>query len=417
MKRVRLYLLTVSLILMILGCENEPQATISSITKLPVPGLKRMSSEQFGIDVNSMKVVQSHFERNQFLTDVLLEHNVDPTIIDEVARKSESVFDVRRMRAGNSFTILKNSSQKVNYFIYEKNPADYVVFDLRDSVQIYEGRKRVNVQEKAISATISNSLFETINENGLDARLGKLLEEVYAWSVDFFHLEKGDYFKVIYEEEFVDGESIGISRIVASVFHHDGKEYYAISYPQNGQNQYFDEEGRSLRKELLKTPIKYSRLSARYSEAQNKTGKNKEEKEVAYAAPAGTPVYAVGNGEVIRARYRKNLGNHVRIKHGIYTSQYANMSKIASGISEGNDVHQGEIIGYVGNSGDGANARMSFRLWENGKQVNPSALSLPSVEVISEENLDNFQTVKVRLLKKLNGIKLNPSGHILVMRD
>ncbi|MEZ4774076.1 MAG: peptidoglycan DD-metalloendopeptidase family protein [Bacteroidia bacterium] len=415
MKRIIFFLITVSPILFSTGCQNQPSATISTMSKLPAPGLKRMSQEQFGIDVNAMKVVQSNFERNQFLTDVLLEHNVDPTIIDEVARKSESVFDVRRMRAGNSFTILKNNAHKVNYFIYEKNPADYVVFDLRDSVQIYEGRKRVNVQEKTISATIHGSLFETIHENGLDARLGKLLEEVYAWSVDFFHLEKGDYFKVIYEEEFVDGESIGISRIVASVFHHNGKEYFAISFAQNDQIEYFDEAGRSLRKELLKAPLKYSRLSARYG-AQAESLPNKE-KEVNYTAPAGTPIYAVGDGEIIRAKYRKGLGNHVKIKHGIYTTQYANMSKISAGIREGDEVHQGDIIGYVGTSGDGANPRMSFRVWENGKVVNLSSLSLPSVEVITEENQDKFQSVTTRLLKKLEAVKVKPGTHILVMRD
>lgn len=375
-----------------------------------------MSQEQFGIDVNAMKVVQSNFERNQFLTDVLKEHNVDPTVIDEVARKSEAVFDVRRMRAGNSFTILKNNAHKVNYFIYEKNPADYVVFDLRDSVQIYEGRKRVNVQEKTISATIHGSLFETIQENKLDARLGKLLEEVYAWSVDFFHLEKGDYFKVIYEEEFVDGESIGISKIVASVFHHNGREYFAISFAQDEQLQYFDEAGRSLRKELLKAPLKYSRLSARYGAQPENAGSGKE-KEVNYTAPAGTPIYAVGDGEIIRAKYRKGLGNHVKIKHGIYTTQYANMSKISAGIHEGNPVHQGDIIGYVGTSAAGSNPRMSFRVWENGKVVSPSALSLPSVEVITDENQDKFQTITTRLLKKLEAVKVKPGAQILVMRE
>ncbi|MDX2245191.1 MAG: peptidoglycan DD-metalloendopeptidase family protein [Bacteroidia bacterium] len=416
MKKIVFYLATVSLILFSSGCENQPSATISVFPKLPAPGLKRMSQEQFGIDVNSMKVVQSNFERNQFLTDVLLEHNVAPDVIDEVAKKSESVFDVRRMRAGNSFTILKNGAHKVNYFIYEKTPADYVVFDLRDSVQIYEGRKRVNIQEKTISGAIHSSLFETIQENGLDARLGKLLEEVYAWSVDFFHLEKGDYFKVIYEEEFVDGESIGIGRIVASVFHHQGHDYFAISYAQNGEVEYFDEEGRSLRKELLKAPIKYSRLSARYSKNQPETDQNKD-KEVDYAAPAGTPVYAVGNGEVIRAKFRKGLGNHIRIKHGIYTTQYSHLSKIAAGIREGNEIRQGDIIGYVGNSGDAANPRISFRVWENGKVVNPAALSLPSVEVVSAENMDNFQSITVKMLKKLEGVKVKSGSQILVMRD
>ena len=412
-------LIPVIVFFFIAGCETQPGKPLSLNLKFPVPKIKRMSQEQYGIDVKKMDVVQANFEQNQFLKDVLQEHNVKPEVIEDIARKSEQVFDVRRMKAGNPFTIIKDK-EKVGYFIYEKNQADYVVFDLRDSVQIYEGRKKVVSQNRAVSGVIHSSLFETIQENGIDTKLARSLEEVFAWSVDFFHLEKGDFFKVIYTEEFVDGESIGVSEIQAAQFHHQDKDFFAINYTQDTLSDFYDEEGRSLIKAFLKSPLKYTKISSRYSQSRYLSAMeniSKKEEDVEYPAPTGTPVYAVGDGVITKAKYRKGYGNYVKIKHGIYASQYMHMAQIAEDIESGAEVLQGQLIGFVGSSGKATNPSVRFRFWENGKIINPYHVTVPPAELINEQYREDFETVKDRMMTQLQKIKLIDSQSIFVSKD
>lgn len=401
------------------SCTPNQSSESSGFRNIPAPQLKRMSHEQYGIEVESRKVVQAHFERNQFLTDILKEHNVDPSTINQVAEKSEEVFDVRRMRAGNSFTILKNESHKVDYFIYEKNQAEFVVIDLRDSVDIYEGTKQVALREKEVAGVISSSLFETIQENNINVNLAWLLEESYAWSVDFFHLKKGDYFKVIYEEEFVEGTSIGISKIIAAQFQHNGEDFYAIPFDQGDGVEFFDESGRSLRKSFLKAPLKYTRNSSRYMNSRFMAIRSKGRSQgVDYFAPTGTPILAVADGEVTKARYKKGLGNYVKIQHSEeYETQYLYMSNIADNIAAGSKIQQGDVIGYVGSTGSAKNPRVSLRLWKNGKSIDPRSIEVPLSEPISEEKHAQFEVQKAEIMARLSQIQLGKAKETFVSRD
>ena len=419
MKRYLPILFLVIVFFFTAGCDSQPGETLSFKTKFAAPELKRMSAEQYGIDLKKKNVLQASFEKNQFLTDILQQHNVEMEVIENIARKSEDVFDVRRMKAGNSFTIIKDEEEKVDYFIYEKNQAEYVVFDLRDSVDIYEGRKKVITQQRSVSGVIQSSLFETIQENGIDINLARLLEEVYAWSVDFFDLKKGDYFKVIYDEEFVDGESIGIAGVLAAQFHHQGKDYYAINFAHDTTNNFYDQEGRSLITAFLKSPLRYSKISSRYSLNPNRiTSRQSEDNEdIDYMAPTGTPVYAVGDGTITRARYRKQFGNYIKIKHGIYESQYMHLAEISEEIAVGSEVRQGQLIGYVGKTGLAKKPSVRFRFWKNGKIVNPLRVSVPPAEMISDEHIDGFQKVKEERIKELNLIKLMDTYAVFVSKD
>ena len=405
--------------IVISGCTSQSSSEEAGIRKVPAPQLKRMSQEQYGIEVESREVVQANFERNQFLTDILEEHNVDASTINRVAEKSEKIFDVRRMRAGNSFTILKNERQKVDYFIYEKNQAEFVVIDLRDSVEIYEGTKKVAIREKEVAGVISSSLFETIQENEINVNLAWLLEASYAWSVDFFHLQKGDFFKVIYEEEFVEGSSIGISKIVAAQFHHAGQDFYAIPFDQGEGVEFFDSSGRSLRKAYLKAPLKYTRNSSRYMNSRFMAIRSKGRSQgIDYFAPTGTPILAVADGEVTKARYKKGLGNYVKIKHSDeYETQYLYMSNIADNIASGIQVKQGEEIGYVGSTGNAKNPKVSLRLWKNGRLVSPRSLDTPPSEPVREELKEQFEIRKAEFLARLSQIPLGDSKQTIVSRD
>ncbi|MCB0842827.1 MAG: peptidoglycan DD-metalloendopeptidase family protein [Bacteroidetes bacterium] len=417
MKKYLPFLLPVIVFFFTAGCESQSGETLSFKSRFAAPELKRMSQEQYGIDVKQKNVLQANFEKNQFLTDVLQQHNVEIEVIEDIARKSEDVFDVRRMKAGNSFTIIKDEEEKVDYFIYEKTPADYVVFDLRDSVQIYEGRKKVVVHKRSVSGVIHSSLFETIQENGIDIKLARQLEEVYAWSVDFFDLKKGDYFKVICDEEFVDGESIGISGILAAQFHHQDRDYFAIHFEKDDTTSvFYDEEGRSLMTAFLKSPVKYSKISSRYSiqPGQISSRQSESNEDIDYMAPTGTEVYAVGDGIITKADYRKDFGNYVKIKHGIYASQYMHLAEINDEITVGLDVRQGQVIGYIGKTELAKNPSVRFRFWENGKIINPVRVNVPPAEMIPDEDKSDFFSIKEEMMKELETIKMMDTNAMFV---
>lgn len=378
---------------------------------IPAPPMKRLSQEQYGIEVSNMQVMQAEVKRDQFLGDILTAHNVEYQVIDQIARNRE-IFDVRHMRVGNPFTILMdNENCDVNYFIYEKSRADFVVFDMRsEEVNIYAGKKPITKVEKEASGLISSSLYETIIDNEIDPSLAYVLENIYAWSIDFFYLQKGDNFKVVYEEEFVEGESIGISKVKGATFSHGGKAFHAVLYQQDGKSDYFDEEGNSLRKAFLKAPLKYSRISSRFSRRRFHPvlKRYRAHLGVDYAAPRGTPILAVGDGTILEATRRGGNGKFVKIKHNsVFATQYLHMSRFATGIKPGVAVKQGDVIGYVGSTGLATGPHVCFRFWKNGKQVNPLAIEVPPSEPVLAENRLPFESILSGMLDRLNQIPLN----------
>jgi len=390
-----------------------------STTHIPAPPLKRLSQEIYGLDVLNMNVLQASFQPNQFLSDVLTAHNVSPNKIHEMAINT-SIFDVRKMRAGNPFTIIKGQNERVNYFIYEKNKSDYVVYDLRDGVNIYEGQKPIIKQEGEVSGLISSSLYEAIQEQGGDISLAAELENTYAWSIDFFQLQKGDFFKVIYEEAFVDGESLGVSRILGAQFRHANKDFFAVEFTQDSVPDYFDEVGNSLRKAFLKAPLRYSRISSRFSYRRFHPVLKRYKAHLGtdYAAPRGTPIYAVGDGVITHASRSRNNGNYVKIQHNtMFATQYLHMSGFAKGIKSGTFVKQGDTIGYVGSTGLATGPHVCFRFWKNGKQINPKTVEAPPSEPITEENLSRYTQTKDEVLSRLLQIPVAevPTEKILAM--
>lgn len=397
---------------------NQPDSL--STTRIPAPPVKRITQELYGIDMSDLKIHQASFKPNEFLSDILTSHNVDAGKIHQMAIKSVDVFDVRKMRAGNPFTIVKDAKEAVNYFIYEKNQADYVIYDLRDSVNIYEGRKPITTRQGEVSGLITSSLYEAIQEQGGHISLAAELENTYAWSIDFFHLQKGDFFKVIYEEEFVDGESLGISKILGAQFRHASKDFFAVEFVQDSISDYFDEEGNSLRKAFLKAPLKYSRISSRFSYRRFHPvlKRYRAHLGVDYAAPHGTPIYAVGDGVVTHATRKGGNGNYVKIQHNtMFATQYLHMSRFQKGVRAGTFVKQGDVIGYVGSTGLATGPHVCFRFWKNGKQINPLTVDAPPSEPVSEENLDRYNSRKLKVLARLSRISVPeiPEEKIIAM--
>jgi murein DD-endopeptidase MepM/ murein hydrolase activator NlpD len=237
------------------------------------------------------------------------------------------------------------------------------------------------------------------------------MESVYEWEVDFFHINKGDKFKIIFEETQIDGEAIGVARILGAYFQYGGQDNYAIFFEQDEKDDYFDEKGKSLRKALLKAPLKFSRISSRFSRSRYHPvlKRYRPHSGVDYAAPRGTPVRAVGAGTVIKASYSGGAGKYVKIKHNsTYTTGYMHLSGYGSGIKVGKKVKQSDVIGYVGSTGLSTGPHLDYRIWRNGVNINPLTLKLPPAKGIDSCNVDSFNIIRDEVIQKLDKIDYPP---------
>lgn len=363
----------------------------------------------YGMVVDSMLVIEDKIKRNQNISDILVAHNVSHQDIFKLANISKSVFDVRKIGANKKYTLIcePDSVPKVNAFVYEHSPIDYVVFNLADSITVEKKQKEVEVVEREISGTIESSLAITMDEIGLSPQLTNDFVDVFAWQIDFFRLQKGDRFKLIYEDNLVEGKSIGTGKIRSILFEHVGNDFYAFHYDQGDGLDYFDEKGNSLRKALLKYPLDFTRISSRYSGRRFHPVQKrwKAHRGTDFAAKKGTPIRAVGDAIVTEARYGKYNGNYVKLRHNAtYTTQYLHMSKIKSGIKPGIKVRQGDVIGYVGSTGLAKGNHLCYRFWKNGVQIDALKVKLPPSAPIAEENRDEFNNTRDQMMAQLRSI-------------
>ena len=349
----------------------------------------------FGIPADSFNIVPGKIKRNGFLSQIILEHGITMPEIDEVIKNSADVFDVRKIRAGNNYFLLceNDTIGKARYLIYEHDPAVSYIFSFRDSLNITPFRKEITELIKYSSGTIGTSLWEAMMADSLHPMLAVKLSEIYAWTVDFFGLQKNDSFKVIYEELFIDNKSQGIGRMFGAQFTWAGKTTLAIPFIQNGTESYYDSSGNSLRKAFLKAPLQFSRISSRYSSSRFHPilRIRRPHYGVDYAAPIGTPVHAIGDGRVTAATIESGSGRVVRIIHNsVYSTAYLHLSRFGQGIYPGTFVKQGDIIGYVGSSGLSTGPHLDFRFFRNGSPVDPLTIEAPPVEPVLDENKTRF---------------------------
>lgn len=350
---------------------------------------------EYGIVTDSFIVVKDQVQKNQNLASILLPYGVPYTTIDQLAKASKQVFDVRKLAVGQPYTIFckKDSSGMATCFVYEASALEYVVFDMRDTLHIYKEQKPVEKRQIYVSGTVNASLYVDLKRLNADPMLAIELSEIYAWTIDFYRIQKGDAFEVLYTENFVEGTSVGIDRIDACTFSQFGKPIHAYYFENGNEKGYFDQEGNNLKKAFLKAPVKFSRISSGYNKNRLHPVLNKVRPHLGtdYAAPKGTPIMSVGDGTVIEAQYKANNGNYVKIKHnGTYSTQYLHMSKIRDGIRVGKRVSQGEVIGYVGSTGLATGPHVCFRFWKNGKQVDHRREELPASIPISDGSKTAF---------------------------
>ncbi len=361
-----------------------------------------LSTIEYGFVTDSFIVVRDEIQRHQNLSSLLNQYQVPAETIGKLSKVSKEVFDLRKLTAGNPYTIFcsKNEKGLAQCFVYEINPVDYVVFDFRDSLNIYRASKPMETKIRHIKGEIYGSLYETLAELNAEPELAVSLSEIYAWTIDFYRIQKGDVFEVLYEEFIVEGHSIGIGQIFVSRFFHNGKNVEAYFFDGPNEKGFFDADGNTLKKAFLQAPVKFSRISSGYSTSRLhpvlKTLRPHFGTD--YAAPTGTPIMAVGDGVISEARYTAGNGNYVKMRHSkTYETQYLHMSKIGNGIRPGKHVRQGDIIGYVGSTGLATGPHVCFRFWKNGKQVDHRKLDLPNTSPVSEKNRALFEARKKEL--------------------
>ena len=385
---------TLLIALLLFSCDNSDNKQKSKETK-------EIKEPEFlyGICIDSLDVKLDTIKKNQYLSEIMKKQNVDYGTIVHIERNHKDVFDIRKIKPGHKHTFLlsRDSLATPLFWIYEIDKTNFVVFSLTDSLTAWRDEKTVDIKTEHIEGVINTSLWNAIKDANGDANLTMELSDIYSWTVDFFGIQPGDTFKVVYENRYIHDECIGMGKILACYLNNAGSKHYAYYFEQNGNGQYFDENGANLRKAFLKAPLNYRRISSTFSNARRHpvTKVVRPHHGVDYAAPTGTPVVTVGDGTVIEKGWdKKGGGNYLKIRHNsTYTTTYMHLNGFAKGIQKGSKVKQGDLIGYVGSTGISTGPHLDFRLNKNGAYINPLTFNPPSAEPVSEDNKVAFEEV------------------------
>lgn len=366
---------------------------------------------EYGIPADRYRVQYGIVQPRQNLGSILGEHGVSTGTVHHLGEKARGVFDVRRIRSGQAYALFFSKHDSLappRFFVYEEDPKSYIVFDLRGDLAVSRGQNPAEWRTQTVKGQVESSLWVAMQRCEASPQLAIVLSHIFGWTIDFFGLQKQDEFRVIYEQEFVDGKALDNFHILAASFRASDSTYYAIPFVQDGEELYYNERGNSLEGAFLKAPLDFYRISSRFTNSRYHPvlKRYRAHHGVDYAAPAGTPVYAIGSGKVIAKAYQANGGgNYVKIKHnGTYTTTYMHLSRFAKGLKVGSTVKQKEIIGYVGSTGLSTGPHLDFRVYENGHPINPLTIKSQPKKPISEANRAAFSQVCDSLVLKLKGL-------------
>ncbi len=406
--RYRFYtLLILSLLFFACKDKNANNNSSSENDSTSVNAVSHSKIIKYGVDVTDLIESENTISPGYSLSNILLSSGADANSINNLNLIPDSILNSRKINAGNKYTIynVNDSAHTLRYFVYHKSKQDFVVLEFLEDTIIASIFSKPTISKKRVSgAVITSSLWNAISDSELDINLALKLSDIYAWSIDFFGLQKMDSFIVYYSELYIDNEPIGIDSIYSAIFYHANHPYYAIYFAKEDIKGYWDLEGNSLRKAFLKAPLSFSRISSHFTYARKhpiyKTVR--PHTGVDYAAPAGTPVMSIGDGVVIAKGYKGGGGNTIKIRHNsVYTTAYLHLSKFASNIKEGTHVNQGQVIGYVGSTGSSTGPHLDFRVWKNGEPINPLKLESPPVEPIPDNLKAEFDSIKIPLIEIL----------------
>ncbi len=360
---------------------------------------------EFGFNLDNYIVKRDTIQQGDSFGEILDRNHIPYPKIFKIAEKAKDSFDIRKLQAGKPYTLLcaKDSLETPKCFIYQPNKAEYVVINFEDSIHAYTNVKPIKYIEKQATGIITSSISETLETQGLPYMLAYKLSDIYAWTIDFYRLQKNDKFKVLYTEKYIDDTIYGgIETIKAAYFMHNQEPFYAFQFETDsvlGSKDYFNEKAKNLRSTFLKAPVKFSRISSRYNLNRRIAYygyKRKPHRGTDFAAPRGTPILATANGTVIKSSYTRGNGNYVKIKHNsTYSTQYLHMSKRKAKVGE--FVKQGDVIGYVGSTGSSGGNHVCYRFWKNGIQVDPFKEKMPASKPIA----DSLKTKYLEYIKPL----------------
>jgi murein DD-endopeptidase MepM/ murein hydrolase activator NlpD len=405
---VRLFLFLLTTIIIIIGILlfiDYKRELANKKKPIVIPEVKLV----WGMPCDSISIDTLKVNPNQCLSDILTIRGIDLGTIDQLAKNSTGVFDLRRIKSGNNCYLIRKKTTRVpTHFIYEESAANYYTFELKNSFKVSKGVKEIDTIRSSMSGIIESSLWNSFIDQGADPNLAIALSDIFAWTVDFFGIQKGDRYKVIYDVYYVDKKFAGIGMIYAALFESVGEKNSAYFIDRNGQVGYFDELGNSLRKAFLKAPLNFSRISSHFSSSRFHPilKIRRPHYGVDYAAPKGTPVFSIGDGVISKkAHQAAGGGNYLTIKHNsVYSSQYMHLSNFAKGISEGVHVKQGQLIGFVGMTGLASGPHLDFRIYFNGSPVDPLKVKTPPVEPVSAANKAYFASVRDSMNKVLDQV-------------
>ena len=367
--------------------------------------------KKYGYDIDLYKIEERTIEKNQFLSEILTDAGVNYSDIHNLAENSKEVFDVRNLRAGKKYAIVRDSCLSPEALVYVPSVYKYVKYNLKNRLNAEIVEKPIEICIESGSGTLNSSLWNTMIDNNMPPALISKMEDALAWSIDFYHTQVDDEYRLIYEREYIDGEAVGIGKLLGAYYKNYDNEYYAVYYDHEHYSGYYDLEGRPTKKAFLKAPVKFSRISSKFSLSRFHPvlKRRKAHFGTDYAAAYGTPIFSVANGVVTRVSYTKGNGRFVKIKHDkTYQTQYLHMSRFAEGIKVGMHVKQGQTIGYIGSSGLATGPHVCFRFWKNGKQVNHLKENFPPAEPMPEDELDAFFTYRDKMINLLDRVCNTP---------
>jgi len=388
------------------SCKQDPKESISeeiAIVEEPEETI------EFGFNLDDYIVKRDTIQKGDSFGEILQRNSISFSHIFQIAEKTKDTFDIRKLQVGKPYTLLctkGDSLQKPNCFIYQPNKEEYVVINFQDSIHAYTSRKPIKYVEKEVAGVITSNISEALSDQGVSVRLAyKLADEIYPWTIDFRRLQKGDAFKVIYTDKYID-DSIyaGVADVKAAYFEHNNEPFYAFEFETDsvtGVSDYFNEEAKNLRRAFLQAPVQFSRISSRYNLKRRIAyygNKLRPHRGTDFAAAIGTPILATANGTVIESTRRGGNGKFVKIRHNAtYETQYLHMK--AQKVKKGQFVKQGDVIGWIGMTGNTGGPHVCYRFWKNGKEVDPFKQKLPEAEPISD-------SLKVKYLEFIKPLKM-----------
>ena len=394
-----------------------------------------------GFDPAQMAARDGKVRSGEFFSTLLMKLGMSAGDAYLLSEACDTVFDVRSLRVGNAYQAyysrlspdvseVQESDAKsaaaagvfdggaLEYLVYWQDRANGAVPRCTAPYSVWKVARPVVTEHRYADVAISSSLWNDMLAAGVSPLLILSLSDIYAWTVDFFGLQKGDRFRVFYDEKTCDGDVIAVDTVRYAVFTHQGEDFPAVMFDQgDGGNIYWNEKGESMRKAFLKAPLQYSRISSGFSYARRHpvTRRVQPHTGVDYAAPAGTPVMTIGDGVVTSRRNEGAGGNVVRIRHNsVYSTAYLHLSRYASGLKVGQRVRQGEVIGYVGSTGRSTGPHLDFRVWKNGSPINPLKMESPPVEPLKKEFSEDFEAVCLAYSRRLDSLEALPVARQLL---